>query len=784
MKRLMRLKKDNKGVALVSVLIVISLVMILAGSLLTLAGTAYRMRMVNTKAKNTFYNTESYLDETQVILQTAAGNVLNLENYSAANFITAVKAEIAGSADAFTATAVSDYIKTNMKAETYSNSRGYVKSITVGSVSETASTLEINDLKITYINTENHDGDYEETIKTDIVINTPEARTSVSTPSNVYSVLAGSGIDYTGNEASNSSNNHPSYLVQEGSAYVGCNDNGNSLKLDNSVHVNFTGTRIIFNGDVVVDNMSTLIFSGRNAQVTVKGTIYLDHMSTLVLGRGVQLTCNNIVAYCYTTNSEQGTGMTGTKYYQIDLTGEESGRNYTIYNCNDSDNEAYSEFFPYKYNPVSHSADAMYDQDAAHANYYISDTRGGNPADHERAGTSFCYILGSINGDDRSTEPTGNKVYQLKNPTIVDDTISFDVANLDSTLQSKITVNGANTTPKVTIYYPVVVGANSAMSGTYLYYYTWGARAYITRTTATWLTTYNSSNYPSYSSKFNLYNSVECDPEFANLVNVAHFESVCHNGNFTDDQNSVKYKMRNGTVLSDEHEADWSGGEITELSNKGRTIYYPTDDFTLSDLEECTDISTYHFVNTSSRFRPTTAEGEDLTVTYAFGSNMDMTNGAKVGLFLFVLADRYTVQFNSGDYFTGVLMCRDRVSYQIMSASAAKGVCIQYSVLDNEADYTEIKDFYDTVGECVIGKGRNGTISANQLGTQYQYHPGNDQNATLYYGMKDYIVNNFFNEGTKCFYSTDTTSEISEESRDANSAKNLIQLKNWTVEVD
>jgi hypothetical protein len=71
--KLMYLKKkrklDNKGAALANVLLITTFVMVLSSSIMSMAYSSYRMKLVNLNSKNNFYSCEAILDQIKTGLQ-------------------------------------------------------------------------------------------------------------------------------------------------------------------------------------------------------------------------------------------------------------------------------------------------------------------------------------------------------------------------------------------------------------------------------------------------------------------------------------------------------------------------------------------------------------------------------------------------------------------------------------------------------------------------------------------------------------------------------------------
>lgn len=77
MKNLLQLKRDNKGAAMVMVLVIIMLISILAAVLMFVSYLGYQMRLMDKTGKDTFYTAETVLDEINTGLQEEASAAMS-----------------------------------------------------------------------------------------------------------------------------------------------------------------------------------------------------------------------------------------------------------------------------------------------------------------------------------------------------------------------------------------------------------------------------------------------------------------------------------------------------------------------------------------------------------------------------------------------------------------------------------------------------------------------------------------------------------------------------------
>lgn len=338
------MKKNNqKGMALVSMLIIIALLSILAGSLMQLSYMAYARKMVERRNTETFYTAESSIDTIKSVLQNrVADKISSVENGKQEFAQEVFKLLFPNSADdlsvnseatEFDVKALRDFLYERIIKDYNGNKKtdkeyykGYKDGedfttvewgidpenggeFTIGGAVLEDEAVRIKDVHIKYVNKHG----YVAEITTDILINAPKwaKKEMDKQPMGTYSMFAGNGMSIessSGGIADNSGHSdlgNMTYLHQEGNVYVGQMDSTvNSLVIGDknkpgAVLASFGGTNCVFNGNIVVNDGSTLVFTGgdgsQDAQVQVNGYIKLLGGSTLLLAPNVKIKCKGIL---------------------------------------------------------------------------------------------------------------------------------------------------------------------------------------------------------------------------------------------------------------------------------------------------------------------------------------------------------------------------------------------------------------------------------------------------------------------------------------------------------
>ncbi len=374
MKKIVR--ENNKGVALVSVLVIITLLSLLAGTVLNMAYLAYSRKLVEKRNNENFYAAEAVLDTVRSVLQNSAAEAIPEASNSEEDFAKAAFSAITGTT--LTSVTVGDKITevstieeylyekiirdgdNNLKYDsnyyTSTDSTMIAKAITpvdqevttysgiygnggyfkIGYIECEEDGVRIGNVEIKYVNDEG----YTASIKTDIVIRAPYYISVDDEPLGSYSMFAGSGVEIISAGSSQAKAlNNVLYLHQEGNVYFGAMAGSNSEmsvviggtassgtvydsgQIGGSI-LSIDGTNVICNGDIRITNGGALVLTGGDgtemAYVQVNGYIVLEEGASLFLAPNVKLYCKGIVtSISYSGDTVTVTDYTGTSNSDI-----------------------------------------------------------------------------------------------------------------------------------------------------------------------------------------------------------------------------------------------------------------------------------------------------------------------------------------------------------------------------------------------------------------------------------------------------------------------------------
>lgn len=296
-----RASQDNRGIALVSVLIIITLCFLLSGAIMQVSYMALLSRNVSTASANNFYDAEAVVDDMKIELQAVAAAALQVSgSQNTAAYVDKVYTMLTTRrADStITSAEINDILADNL-AYYSSDIPGAVVSIdpTRGGIEKSADNTSVLIKGVIVEYTDPNTGYYSQ-ITTDIRVNAPYYASSESHAVGTYSMFAGSGAELV---ARGENPNEWGNLTQEGNVYIGYMsgtydaDQKKAKALDVHYCMNFTcsGDNIVINGDVYVEDRSNLIFTGNN--VEVRGTIYLNDNSHLIVADTTNLVVGDIV---------------------------------------------------------------------------------------------------------------------------------------------------------------------------------------------------------------------------------------------------------------------------------------------------------------------------------------------------------------------------------------------------------------------------------------------------------------------------------------------------------
>jgi Tfp pilus assembly protein PilX len=332
--------KSNAGVALISVLIIVTLLSLLAGTILNLSYMAYSRKLVEKKNNENFYCAEAVLDSVKSVIQNSVAAVVPKAEMSEEDFAKEAFKAITGNS---LNVKVGDVVEGNQvkniqeylfekvtrddsglkydgnnyaeaqstcveNALTSIEDGGNGGSFSIGKIICEEDGVRISDVQIVYVNDEG----YTAKIETDILIRAPKYINVSDAPLGSYSMFAGCGAEiYTvGGSGNAKSLGNIMYLHQEGNAYFGSmsgDDSKTSLLIgsrgSNSnkgmTILSIEGTNVICNGDIQIKNGGSLIFTGgdgtETAVIRVNGYIVLNEGSNLFIAPNCKIECKGIV---------------------------------------------------------------------------------------------------------------------------------------------------------------------------------------------------------------------------------------------------------------------------------------------------------------------------------------------------------------------------------------------------------------------------------------------------------------------------------------------------------
>ena len=286
--------KDDRGIALISVMVCIMLSFLLSATILRVSLLSYLQKGVAKQATDTFYENESYLDDIKMgIQQKMAVAMTSSTTKSQATFITNFKKALLGDASwasdkAKVAAALKSMITTTNSTDV---------SVTVNGdcfVAQGNGEFVIKDVIIEFTDS-SKDGYYSK-IKTDIRIRSPFYETSSS---GGYSMIAGGGSFSVG------SGSQAGTVRQKGGIYIGYMNGSyadttrfsqtfkaaKALEVAGKQNLIYEGD-VLMNGDLYISDSSRVVFLGN---ATIRGTIFISSNSKLIIQDGKTLKCRDII---------------------------------------------------------------------------------------------------------------------------------------------------------------------------------------------------------------------------------------------------------------------------------------------------------------------------------------------------------------------------------------------------------------------------------------------------------------------------------------------------------
>ncbi|MGN0164976.1 MAG: hypothetical protein ACI39R_02235 [Lachnospiraceae bacterium] len=309
-------KINDKGIALVSVMIVATVCLLVATIVLEITYTSLLSRKVYKTSNDNMYTAESAVDDMESVLQSIAVYAVKRNNAnpteSFINIAEDVLLEASGASDLSEHEKIADYIYSQLDSQykeifrDKDDAGNVVRdpekfSVTAVKRSQTEANGSSGSLAITVSFEYENDKGFLTRISTDLVLNDVTKRKTASDYSiGSYSMFTGGGITVTGNDIV-SNDKKQNVFKQEGNTYIGtmADEAPTAFIIDNSV-VDLAGAAIV-NGDIYIKNQGVLCFTsgkddnGARTEVTVKGKIYIDSTSALVINEDIDFMCQDII---------------------------------------------------------------------------------------------------------------------------------------------------------------------------------------------------------------------------------------------------------------------------------------------------------------------------------------------------------------------------------------------------------------------------------------------------------------------------------------------------------
>ncbi len=306
-----RLDKDDRGIALISVMICVMLSFLLSATILRISLLSYIQKGVAKQAAATFYENESFMDDMKMGLQQKAAVAFSnafttSQSVFLNNFENALFSGVSGSSK-------QEKLQKALAAMIVNGEENKKVVVTVGNgtvadsdlfISEGNGEIVIKDVCIKYTD-ETNDGYYSE-IKTDIRIRSPFYTVTTTPAGGGYTMLAGGGTQAT------SGDSQDSMLRQYGNYYSGYQSGtyseatgrgvAKALSVEGDALLWFDGDDVTINGDVYISDNAKLIFLGK--KVTIRGTVYVGKKAKLIIGNTTNFWCRDIVMTVKVNNEE------------------------------------------------------------------------------------------------------------------------------------------------------------------------------------------------------------------------------------------------------------------------------------------------------------------------------------------------------------------------------------------------------------------------------------------------------------------------------------------------
>lgn len=304
-----QLRKDNRGIALISVMICATLCLLLSATILRVSLLSYRQKAISKQAASTFYENEAIVDDIKMGLQAKVATAFAVSSTtSRAGFVSNFKSSLLS--DGGAVGSEKDKIEKALK----SYLTGYDPTSTIKDISVTvegysdggtikyfdesvAGEIVIKNVRIRYTDLER--GGYVSEVKTDIRIRSPYV-SEASGGGGGYSMFAGSGFSVTSGGAKAGV-----MLTIIGDIYIGYDPSTEQMeggKVKSALAMDCgkatsvywpEDSSITINGDIYVKDRSNLVILSKN--VDVRGTIYVSNNSNLIISNSAIVKCKDIV---------------------------------------------------------------------------------------------------------------------------------------------------------------------------------------------------------------------------------------------------------------------------------------------------------------------------------------------------------------------------------------------------------------------------------------------------------------------------------------------------------
>lgn len=243
-------KSSNRGVAMITVMIVIAVMTILGSSLLSITFIGYKLKLENLKAKNTFYTNEMALNEISVGLRNDA------DSNSMSEMCTILEIDTTNTNPTYNPQKLAAYLSSD---EGYTINGGNLTE--VAEVNAAAKTITLRNVEVNYLTSDK----YESVIKTDLVLNF-NATSSANVDVCDFSLITDGAVS-VGENAS---------VDIEGNMYISNAANPSAeyaLSLEQKAFMNVLSDRVIIYGDVYI--ASGAMLNILSDEFTVFGNIYM-----------------------------------------------------------------------------------------------------------------------------------------------------------------------------------------------------------------------------------------------------------------------------------------------------------------------------------------------------------------------------------------------------------------------------------------------------------------------------------------------------------------------------